>query len=70
MEIRARFLQKSWVHRVFFSEMCEPIFSMCCKHNYFYIDADYCTFSTRRIDPTFKTFGENCAQRYPGYLLT
>ena len=32
-------------------------------------DANFATFSTRRINDTFKTFSENLQARWPGYVL-
>ena len=34
-----------------------------------FCDPNFATFSTRRINDTFKTFGENLAARWPGYVL-
>ena len=34
-----------------------------------FIDSNFATFSTRRINDTFKTFSENMAARWPGYVL-
>lgn len=34
-----------------------------------FIDPNFATFSTRRVNDTFKTFSENLAARWPGYVL-
>ena len=35
-----------------------------------FADSNFATFSTRRVNDTFKTFSENLAARYPGYVLS
>ena len=70
VEIRRQFLTQSWVHRAFFDDMCEPIFTLVCKYDYLYIDQNFATFSTRRINDNFRTFSENLAHKWPGYVLS
>ena len=35
-----------------------------------YIDPNFAKFSSRRIDETYRTFSENLAARWPGYVLS
>ena len=62
-------MTQSWTHSVFFEFMCEPVFALLARHNYIYIDANFSTFSTRRIDDSYRTYAENLALRWPGYAL-
>ena len=59
IEIRKRFLTYSWTHGAFFNDMCEPIFTMAARHDFFYVDENFSKFSTRRVNETYKTFSEN-----------
>ena len=43
---------------------------MTVRHDYLYADANFSTFSTRRVNDTFRTFAENLAHKWPGYILT
>lgn len=56
IEIRRSFLTQSWIHKVFYNDMCEPLFAMAVRLNYLYIDTNFAMFSTRRINDTFRTF--------------
>ena len=58
------------MQKAFFDELCEALFALACRHDFFYIDANMSTFSTRRIDETFRTYSENMAHKYPGYVLS
>ena len=69
VEIRRRFLTYSWANKLFYNDMCEPIFTLVCRNDYVYIDANFCKFSTRRVDETYRTFSENLALKWPGYVL-
>jgi len=69
IEIRGQFLTYSWVHRAFFNDMCEPLFTLVARQDYVYIDANFAKFSTRRVDDTYRTFSENLAIKWPGYML-
>ena len=70
VEIRREFLSQSWVHKVFFNDMSEPIFTLVCRYDYLYIDQNFAKFSTRRLDETYRTYSENLALRWPGYVLS
>ena len=50
--------------------MCEPIFALAVRLDYLYIDANFATFSTRRLNDTYRTFSENISAKWPGYILT
>jgi len=50
--------------------MCEPIFTLCARHDHIYIDSNFAKFSTRRVDNTYRTFSENMALKWPGYVLS
>ena len=50
--------------------MVEPIFALMARADYFYIDANFTKFSTRRVDSTYRTFSENLSLRWPGYVLS
>ena len=39
------------------------------KYDYVYANSNFARFATRRINDTYKTFGENLAERWPGYML-
>ena len=58
------------VHKVFYNFMCEPLFALITRHDYLYIDVNFCTFSTRRINDTWRTFSENLSMKWPGYMLS
>jgi len=70
IEIRMKFLTYSWTHGAFYNDMCEPIFTMAARHDFFYTDENFTKFSTRRIDDTYKTFSENIQLRFPGYEMS
>ena len=57
------------MHRSFFSQMIEPLYTLLIKHDYLYVDPDFCKVSTRRIDDTYRTYSETIALKYPGYEL-
>ena len=69
IEIRRRFLEQSWIHKTFYNDLCEPIFALCMKLDCLYTDANFSTFSTRRINDTFRTNSENIAHKWPGYVM-
>jgi len=49
-------MQYSWTHRTFLTEMVEPMFALCTRLDYVYIDQNFTKFSTRRVDDTYRTF--------------
>lgn len=49
--------------------MCEPIFAKLIGLDYLYIDVNFATFSSRRINDTFRTVSENLAHKWPGYVF-
>ena len=59
----------SWVNAVLLDRVSEPIFALCCRYDFLYIDANFTTFSTHRINDTFRTYSENLAFKWPGYVL-
>ena len=69
IEIRRKFLSLSWVNAVLLDRVSEPIFALCCRYDFLYIDANFTTFSTHRINDTFRTYSENLAFKWPGYVL-
>lgn len=70
IECRNRFLEFSWVYRTFYNDMCEPIFAMAIRCDFIYADANFSTFSSRRINDSFRTVSENIAFKWPGYILS
>lgn len=54
---------------MFYGNACEALWSMACRCDMVYIDPNFCKFSTRRIDDTYRTFSENMAIKWPGYVL-
>ena len=59
VEIRTRFNEQSWSHKVFYEHLIDSIFALMARHNHLYIDANFATFSTRRINDSFRTYDEN-----------
>ena len=70
IEIREKFVKQSWVHGAVYGNSCESIFAIACRLDMLYIDPNFAKFSTRRIDETYRTFSENMALRWPGYVLS
>ena len=62
-------MAESWVHKVFFKNASEAMFAMTCRLDMLYCDPNFAKFSTRRIDDTYRTFSENMAVKWPGYVL-
>ena len=54
---------------MFYHDMCEPIFTLAARHDFFYIDENFSKFAARRIDDSYKTFSENLSQKFPGYEM-
>jgi hypothetical protein len=59
----------SWVNKSVYCDIIEPIFTLACRLDYFYADPNFGLYSTRKCDETFKTFSQNMADRWPGYVL-
>jgi len=70
VEIRKKFLSYSWVHRAFFSDLCEALFTIAARGDYWYIDSNFALHSTRRLNDSYRTFSENLANKWPGYVLS
>ena len=70
MEIREKFVEQNWMHKMVFGEISEAFFALAARHDMLYIDQNFAKFSTRRIDDTYRTFSENLAARWPGYILS
>jgi len=49
--------------------MVEPLYTLLIKHDYLYMDPDFCKASTRRVNDTYRTYSETLALKYPGYEL-
>ena len=69
IEIRDKFVAQSFVNKLFFGTACESLFAMACRCDMVYCDSNFATFSTRRVNDTFRTFAENLALKWPGYVL-
>ena len=69
LDLRLRFQTYSWVNRTIFFDIIEPIFTLACRYDHFFIDENFSKFSARRIDDTYRTFSENLAFKWPGYMM-
>ena len=69
IEIRKVWLEYAWVNKAIYGDIVEPIFTLVCRLDYFYCDSNFGKFSTKRCDETYRTFSENLAHRWPGYVL-
>ena len=69
IEIRNKFVEQGWINYAVYGSSCESLFSILARNDMIYIDTNFATFSTRRINETFRTFSENLAARWPGYVL-
>ena len=49
--------------------MCEPIFTIGARHDHVFIDENFAKFSAVRINEQYRTFSENIALRWPGYVM-
>ena len=49
--------------------MCEPIFTLAARHDHFFIDENFAKFSTHRVNDNYRTFSENLALKWPGYVM-
>lgn len=49
--------------------MMEPVYTRMIKQSYLYLDDSCAKVSNRRIDPSYRTFAENLAEKYPGYAI-
>ena len=68
LEIRRRFLTFKRSHCIY-GDMCESIFTLACRHDFFYCDENFAKFSYRRINENYKTFSENLREKFPGYIM-
>ncbi len=68
-DIRKRFWTYSFINRTLFTDMCEPIFTVGARHDHVFIDENFAKFSTVRINENYRTFSENLALRWPGYMM-
>ena len=69
VEIRNKFITLGWVNYAIYKDSCEAMFAILCRQDFVFADSNFATFSTRRINDTFRTFSENLAARWPGYEL-
>lgn len=70
LNLRKRFMTYSWAHRTIYADMCEPIFTLAARYDHFYIDENFAKFSVRRINSDYRTFSENLAMKWPGYIMS
>ena len=70
IEIRRKFLTYSWTHEMFFNDISELIFTHAARLDHFYADENFAKFSTRRVNENYRTFSENLAFKFPGYMLS
>ena len=69
IEVVNAFRETKWSNRYIFGTMMEPVYTRMIKQSYLFLDESCAKVSNRRIDPSYRTFAENMAEKYPGYAI-